>query len=92
MTAGDTGPLRTGWLAVPHRSRLSPDDPRRDEILARHDRAVASHLSIYVDPASGYTVLTAAYLAEQGSCCANACRHCPWEGAEDQSTEPAGPG
>jgi hypothetical protein len=31
-----------------------------------------------VDPRSGYTVLTAAYLARRGHCCESGCRHCPY--------------
>lgn len=81
MKPGPPGPMREGWLDQPHPSRLRVDHPRRDEILARHARAVASGLSSYLDPATGYSVLTAAYLAERGACCSQGCRHCPWEGA-----------
>ena len=31
----------------------------------------------YVDPASGYQVLTGLALQKQGRCCGNSCRHCP---------------
>lgn len=81
MKPGPSGPLRAGWLDQPDPSRLAPDHPRRAEILARHERAVASGLSAYLDPGTGYSVLTAAYLAERGFCCSQGCRHCPWEGA-----------
>jgi hypothetical protein len=81
---GPSGPERDGWLHQPHPSRLALDHPQRDEILARHARAVASGLSTYVDPGTGYTVLTAAYLSERGYCCSQGCRHCPWEGAQEQ--------
>jgi hypothetical protein len=84
---GPSGPRRAGWLSTPHPSRLAPDRPDRAEILARHDRAVASGLSQYLDPATGYSVLTAAYLADRGYCCSQGCRHCPWEGA-DTDPEP----
>ena len=59
MKPGPSGPLRTGWLDQPDPSRLAPDHPRRAEILARHERAVASGLSAYLDPGTGYSVLTA---------------------------------
>lgn len=59
------------------------DHPHRAEALARHARAVQARLSTYLDPATGYTVFTAAYLTERGYCCNSRCRHCPWEGAVD---------
>lgn len=82
MKPGPSGPQREGWLDQPDPSRLDPDHPLRDEILARHARAVASGLSTYTDPATGYSVLTAQYLSDRGYCCSQGCRHCPWEGAE----------
>ncbi|MBP7632018.1 MAG: hypothetical protein KA758_16315 [Acidimicrobiales bacterium] len=89
MKPGPSGPRRAHWLAVPHPGRLAPDHPRRDRILAAHDRAVALGLSTYLDPATGYTVLTAAYLADRGYCCSQGCRHCPWEGGDtDPEPEP----
>ena len=32
----------------------------------------------YVDPETGLFVLTAAFLADRGTCCARGCRHCPY--------------
>lgn len=65
-------------LREPDATRLAPGHPRRAEILAEHDRALAAGTSGYRDPDSGYFVMTAAYLAERGSCCGNGCRHCPY--------------
>ena len=31
----------------------------------------------YIDPATGYSVFTQAYLKRR-PCCGNGCRHCPW--------------
>jgi uncharacterized protein DUF5522 len=45
---------------------------------AAHDAAVAAGAPAYVDPDSGYLVLTAATLRARGECCANGCRHCPY--------------
>jgi len=45
---------------------------------AAHDAAVADGRDGYVDPATGYVVFTAVYLADRGTCCANGCRHCPY--------------
>ena len=32
----------------------------------------------YPDPATGYMVLTAEFLAARGTCCGSGCRHCPY--------------
>lgn len=50
--------------------------PRR--AAEAHDVAVARGLDFYVDPDTGYMVMTALYLRERGHCCDNGCRHCPW--------------
>jgi hypothetical protein len=65
-------------LGQPHRSRLAPDHPRRAEILAAHERALATGADSYEDPATGYSVFTSAFLLERGSCCDSGCRHCPY--------------
>jgi hypothetical protein len=62
----------------PHPSRLALDHPRRAEILAAHAAAIRSGLPTYVDPATGFSVLTAATLAARKECCTNGCRHCPY--------------
>lgn len=67
---------------MPHPNRLAPDDPGRDAILARHERALAAGLSTYLDPGTGYAVFTADYLVERDACCGSGCRHCPWEGGD----------
>jgi Family of unknown function (DUF5522) len=55
---------------------------RRSEIDAvareRHERACAEHRPTYIDPDTGFTVFTAHYLKQRGSCCGSGCRHCPW--------------
>jgi hypothetical protein len=65
-------------LREPHPDRLAPDHPRREEIIAAHDDALARHVMHYIDPATGLLVMTAAYLAERGYCCVKGCRHCPY--------------
>jgi hypothetical protein len=65
-------------LHEPHADRLPLGHPRRTEILAAHDRALAAGETGYRDPASGFLVMTAAYLAARGTCCGNGCRHCPY--------------
>jgi len=88
VKAGPSGPRRAGWRSTPHPSRLRPGHPEREAILAAHERALASRLSTYRDPSTGYSVFTADYLADRGYCCSQGCRHCPWEGGE-ADPEPA---
>jgi len=63
---------------TPHPTRLAPDDPWRDRVMAAHAAAVAAGHETYVDPRTGYTVLTAAFLIARRSCCGSGCRHCPY--------------
>lgn len=72
--------LRDDHLRTPHPSRLAPRHPRRDEILARHAAAVARGVPTYLDPVTGRSVFTSAFLAARGSCCDSGCRHCPYVG------------
>lgn len=73
----DSDARRDDWQR-PHPSRLSPTDPLFDEIVRRHDAAVASRVPTYVDPSSGFSVFTAPFLARRDTCCASGCRHCPY--------------
>lgn len=65
-------------LNEPHPDRLPTGMPRRDEILAAHRAAVDNGEAGYLDPSTGLFVMTAAGLAERGSCCDQGCRHCPY--------------
>ncbi|MDQ7906479.1 DUF5522 domain-containing protein [Phytohabitans sp. ZYX-F-186] len=65
-------------LHEPHPSRLPLDHPRRDEIIAAHDAALAADEAGYLDPDTGLFVLTAAFHAGRGTCCGRGCRHCPY--------------
>ena len=71
-------PLDDRPLAVPATTRLPPGTPRREEILQAHELALAVGDSMYVDPVTGLSVLTARFLAERGWCCGRGCRHCPY--------------
>lgn len=75
MAADSLAPRR---LSEPHPDRLPGDAPQRDEILARHDAAMAAGEPGYLDPGTGLFVLTAAYLRDRGTCCDSGCRHCPY--------------
>lgn len=70
--------LRPGWRDEPSPSRLPPDHPRRAEVLSRHAEALAAGDPTYVDPATGFQVMTADALVARGTCCGSGCRHCPW--------------
>ena len=71
-------PLATRPLTEPHPDRLPPGDPAYDAIVRAHRAALREGADTYVDPLSGYIVLTAAYLARRGTCCDSGCRHCPY--------------
>jgi iron complex transport system substrate-binding protein len=43
-----------------------------------HAQACANNEDTYVDPATGYQVMTASYLFARGFCCGSGCRHCPY--------------
>lgn len=67
---------------VAHPSRLRADHPRYADIIAAHAEAVERGDSTYDDPETGLAVMTAAYLADSGTCCESGCRHCPYLGRE----------
>ena len=43
-----------------------------------HHAACEAGRNTYIDPVSGYQVLTSKALLKQGACCGNSCRHCPY--------------
>ncbi|MCF8197071.1 MAG: hypothetical protein K9J38_13805 [Polynucleobacter sp.] len=44
-----------------------------------HQQACDRAEDTYVDPATGYLVLTSQAHLKRGNCCGNRCRHCPFE-------------
>lgn len=58
---------------------LTPDQARA------HSDAIARGEETYVDPVTGYFVLTEATLRARGTCCGSGCRHCPYPGAEQRA-------
>lgn len=48
--------------------------------------ALVEGVDYTIDPETGYLVFTREYLLKRGFCCANGCRHCPYE------DEPTGDG
>lgn len=49
------------------------------EIVKVHEDACSHGQQTYIDPTTGYTVLTRLAHEQRGSCCGNACRHCPYD-------------
>lgn len=63
------------WEAMVDYSKLSDLD------LKIHQRHVAANKAgklFYVDPQTGYQVMTRHAHLERGECCGNECRHCPY--------------
>jgi hypothetical protein len=65
-------------LTQPHPSRLPESHPAYGEILAAHEAAMAAGKAGYLDPVTGYYVMTADTHARRGFCCESGCRHCPY--------------
>jgi hypothetical protein len=66
-------------LDVPHPELLNDANPNFEEIMLRHNVSMALDNDGYTDPATGFFVFNAKKLAEEGKCCANICRHCPFK-------------
>lgn len=49
------------------------------DVQRLHDEACAQQRDTYIDPRTGYTVLTRYAHEQRGTCCGNACRHCPFD-------------
>ena len=56
----------------------APVDPRLLAAFARHREAVARAERIYLDPITGFSVMTEVAHLQRGRCCGSACRHCPY--------------
>lgn len=54
-------------------------DDEESRIDQLHAEAVARGDEYYIDPASGFLVMTALYHQARGNCCENKCRHCPYK-------------
>ncbi|XP_040490535.1 uncharacterized protein C1orf53 homolog [Ursus americanus] len=73
------GPRSQGGLEgegkCPDNEELTAAERR---IADLHAAACAAGQLNYVDPATGYTVLTRLAHLQRGKCCGSACRHCPY--------------
>ena len=47
-------------------------------IYGLHSLACQLENDTYIDPSTGYQVLTSEALLKKGKCCGNSCRHCPY--------------
>ncbi|XP_007539815.1 uncharacterized protein C1orf53 homolog [Erinaceus europaeus] len=59
----------------PTSEELTPEERR---IADLHSAACEAGQLNYVDPATGYLVLTKLAHLQRGQCCGSACRHCPY--------------
>ncbi|MEZ4752980.1 MAG: DUF5522 domain-containing protein [Bdellovibrionota bacterium] len=44
-----------------------------------HSEAIKQQQETYIDPDTGYIVLTELAHLNRGECCGSACRHCPYD-------------
>jgi len=51
---------------------------RTADIQRIHERACRRRENSYIDPVTGFFVMSAHYLRERGYCCGAGCRHCPY--------------
>ena len=63
---------------LPHPHRLDPQRPDYVAVVSAHHRAIVAGEATYSDPATGFMVMTARTLSDQGRCCEQGCRHCPF--------------
>lgn len=63
--------------------------PLTKDLELLHEQACARGEEKYVDPTTGYIVLTRIAHQKRGDCCGNACRHCPyqWRNVPDRGTK-----
>lgn len=64
-----------GAVRVPASEELTAAERQIAEL---HAAACATGQLNYLDPATGYVVLTRLAHLQRGSCCGSACRHCPY--------------
>ena len=50
----------------------------QSKIERRHREACESNQDFYLDPATGFQVMTEKFLRDRGHCCESDCRHCPY--------------
>jgi hypothetical protein len=66
-------------LNQPHPDRLNESHAFYREIMFEHNQSLEQGEPGYLDPETGFFVFNAKSLADEGKCCANICRHCPYK-------------
>ncbi len=67
------------WHRFPHPLRFDYGDPQALGALAEMVGADDTGREWYLDPITGSMVMTRAKHLRRGVCCANGCRHCPFQ-------------
>ena len=60
------------------KDKTGVDEPSAPAFFKIHQLACENKQDSYIDPETGYHVLTSYYLQTRGECCTNRCRHCPF--------------
>jgi len=66
-------------LDQPHPDLLNESHPFFGEIMLAHNESMKLEEPGYLDPETGFFVFNAKTLADNGKCCTNICRHCPFK-------------
>ncbi|MDH3624559.1 MAG: DUF5522 domain-containing protein [Myxococcales bacterium] len=56
-----------------------------ESILRAHREATARGEDGYIDPETGFFVMTAEFLRARAECCGSGCRHCPYSEEEQRA-------
>ena len=59
--------------------RRKPPLDLSPQTTAAHEAACRRGQLGYIDPATGFFVMTETGLRKRATCCGNACRHCPFD-------------
>ena len=84
---GDDGIVYIDGKSTPN--SVSNDNGEADCTVGITLENLTAMLEGDLDPATGFTVLTASYLDDRGYCCSVGCRHCPWVGGWDDPELPS---
>eukprot|EP00980_Cylindrotheca_fusiformis_P029416 scaffold23471_cov141-Cylindrotheca_fusiformis.AAC.13 len=77
-TSTTTSRSQFSTMAMADDCHEEEDDHHHDDIEDLHLEALKRGSRTYIDPATGYTVFTELSHLKRGTCCGNACRHCPY--------------
>ncbi|CAH1785486.1 unnamed protein product [Owenia fusiformis] len=64
------------WDSIVDLSKLTEAEKL---IYTLHSKALKNGKNMYIDPETGYNVMTRQFHLKRGKCCGNACRHCPFD-------------